>query len=134
MIQAWTFLEIFFEAFKSNLYDWPFENPKWRPFFKMAAILHLQDGVGPKKIINSADLNFVCFLVYWNNFLQFCSRLKIENGAFLKMAVNLHKYLVWVIEEKSVSRIEWSWCPFACFKGCRNHILQLYSPFDLHFP
>jgi len=33
------------------------------------------------------------------------------------MAVNLHKYLVWVIEEKSVSRIEWSWCPFACFEA-----------------
>ena len=40
MIQVWTFLEMFFEAFISNLPDWPFENPKWRPFFKMAAILH----------------------------------------------------------------------------------------------
>ena len=26
------FLEMFFEAFRSNLPDWPFDNPKWQPF------------------------------------------------------------------------------------------------------
>ena len=55
---------MFFEAFRSNLYDWPFENSKWRPFFKMATILHLQVGVGSQKIINSADLNDLDVILY----------------------------------------------------------------------
>ena len=41
--------------------------------------------------------------------------------------------MVLVIEEKSVGRFEWSWCLFACFKGCCNHILQLCSPLNCHF-
>ena len=57
IIQAWPFLEMFFEAFRSNLPDWPFDNPRWRPFFIMVAILHLQVGVGSKEILKSADLN-----------------------------------------------------------------------------
>ena len=51
------FLETLCEALRSNSPDWPFENPKWRPLFKVAAILHLEVRVGPKQIINSADLN-----------------------------------------------------------------------------
>ena len=41
----------------SKKFDWPFENPRWRPVFKMVAILHLKIEVGIKKIINSTDLN-----------------------------------------------------------------------------
>jgi len=52
---------------------------------------------------------------------------------FFKMAVVLHKRLVLVIDVKSVGRFEWSWCPFACFKGCWNHILQLCSPSTCNF-
>ena len=37
--------------------NWPFENPNWQSVFKMAAILHLEVGVCPKEMINSADLN-----------------------------------------------------------------------------
>ena len=48
---------MFFEAFRSNLPDWPFENPKWQPFFKMSVILHLEFGVCPKRNIYLTDLN-----------------------------------------------------------------------------
>ena len=64
MIQAWHFLEMFFEALRSNLQDWLFGNPRWRPLVKMAAMLHLQVGVGPKKIINMADWNDLDVLLY----------------------------------------------------------------------
>ena len=37
MIQAVNVLEMFFEALRSNVSDWPFENLKWRPCLKMAA-------------------------------------------------------------------------------------------------
>ena len=50
-------------------------------------------------------------------FLQFCSHLK----------------MILFIEEKTVGRWEWSWCPFVCFKGCWNHILQLCSPSTYYF-
>jgi len=55
---------MFFEALRSNLQDWLFGNPRWRPLVKMAAMLHLQVGVGPKKIINMADLNDLDVLLY----------------------------------------------------------------------
>jgi len=48
---------MFFEALRLNLPDRPLEKLKGRPFFKMAAILHLEVGVCPKEIINSAYLN-----------------------------------------------------------------------------
>jgi len=73
-----------FEAFRSFLPDWSLKNPKWRPFFKMTAIMHQQVGIGPKTIINSTHLNdldvLLCFKGYWNNCLQFCSHLKIQDG------------------------------------------------------
>ena len=41
--------------------------------------------------------------------------------------------MILVIEEKSVRRFEWSWCPFVCFKGYWNHILRLCTPSTCHF-
>ena len=46
---------MFFEAFRSKLLDWPFENPRWRPFCI---------GVGPKTIKHSTDLNDLGVLRY----------------------------------------------------------------------
>ena len=54
----------------------------------MAAILHLQVGVGPKKIIKSNDMNAIgvllSVLMATGTFLQLCSHLKIQRGAFFQ--------------------------------------------------
>ena len=42
-----------------------FENPRWRPFFKMATILHLQVKVGPKKIINLTYLGDLLYVLLY---------------------------------------------------------------------
>ena len=62
----------------------------------------------PRKIINSTDLNdlgvfFVCLKGYWNNLLRFSSHLKIQNGAFFKMAFILHKHRFWSLKRSQLA-------------------------------
>ena len=62
---------------------------------KMAAILHLQVGVGPKKIIKSNDMNAIGVLlsVLMATGTIFCSCVaiwKFKKAPFFKMAAILH--------------------------------------------
>ena len=89
MIQAWHFLETFSWCFWSKLPDWPFENSRWRPIFKMAAILHLQVGVGPKKNNNIGRFEwswcpFICLKATGIIYCSFVAIWKIQNDAILK--------------------------------------------------